>query len=65
MIDVQTFNSNGDIIANDSCDRESAVRRLARYAFAKLGGVSINGHDCFTFHEVDRAIKQATAEVVA
>lgn len=65
-INVQSFNASGDVIYSDSFKSPDGVLKTARVAF-KLGhGIAIEGIDCFTFAEAERAIIRATAqEVVA
>lgn len=65
MIDVQTFNASGDVVACESFHTESAALKLARVAFKMDCGVAINGMDCFSFAEAERALRIASAEVVA
>lgn len=65
MINVQTFNAGGDIVASEQFMRAESVRKMARITFNKGMGVAINGNDCFSFAEVDRALRVVEAEVVA
>lgn len=65
MINVQTFNASGDVVAAESFHAESAALRLARIAFKMDNGVAINGVDCFTFAEAERALRRVVAVEVA
>ncbi len=64
MIDVQTFNASGDVVACESFRAESAALKLARIAFKMGCGVAINGVDCFSFAEAERALTRTVAEEV-
>lgn len=65
MIEVQTFNAGGDVVASDVFMRNDSVLRMARKTFDAGNGMAINGRDCFTFAEVERALRVVGAEVVA
>lgn len=65
MIDVQTFNTAGDVVAAESFRSEGGALKMARMAFKFGCGVAINGMDCFTFAEAERALNRAAAVEVA
>lgn len=63
-IEVQTFNASGDVIACETFRSDAGAMKLARIAFKMDCGVAINGNDCFSFAEVERALRQSHAEEV-
>ena len=65
MINVQTFNAAGDVVACESFRAEGGALKMARMAFKFGCGVAINGFDCFTFAEAERALTRTVAEEVA
>jgi hypothetical protein len=65
MINVQTFNASGDVVACENFHREGGALKLARIAFKMGCGVAINGVDCFTFAEAERALNATVAVEVA
>lgn len=65
MIEVQMFNASGDVTFADRFSNAAGVLMMARRAFGNDCGMAINGVDCFTFAEAERAIIKTTAEVAA
>ena len=65
MIDVQTFNASGDVVACESFHHEAGALKLAHIAFKMDCGVAINGVDCFSFAEAERALRVSNAVEVA
>jgi len=65
MTQTETFNAAGDVIAVESFHNPAGALKLARIAFSIDCCVAINGVDCFTFAEAERAIRKQFAEVVA
>ena len=65
MINVQTFNSSGDVVFAEDFQTEGGALKMARLAFKFGNGVVINGRDCFTFNEAESALRNATAVEVA
>lgn len=64
MIEVQTFNASGDVVFADKFRGEGGALKTARIAFKMGCGVAINGVDCFTFAEAERALTKTVAEEV-
>lgn len=65
MIEVQTFNAGGDVVASERFIRNDGVLKMARKTFDAGNGMAINGRDCFSFAEVERALRTVGAEVIA
>ena len=65
MINVQTFNASGDVVDCESFRHEACALNMARVAFKMDCGVAINGVDCFSFAEVECALRNANAVEVA
>jgi len=65
MIEVHAFNSVGDVICRETFVNESGAHRMARIAFSCGHGVAINGRDCYTFAEAERALRADRIVAVA
>lgn len=65
MIEVHAFNAAGDVICRETFVNESGAHRMARIAFNMGCGIAINGRDCFTFAEAERALRSDRIVAVA
>ena len=64
MIEVQTFNATGDVVYQERFYGTVGPMKIARGAFQRNCGIAINGVDCFTFAEAERAIRRVADTIV-